>query len=704
LRIFMEKTRRNDPCPCGSGKRFKQCCGALAGERAGSPVPAGANPSPRFDEALALHKAGRLAEAEALYREVLASEPGHAEALHFLGLAAYQKGRSEEAAELIGRAIALAATSQMHTNRGAALQSLGRTDEAIASYRQAVALDPGFADPHYNLGLLYHSLGRHDEAAACFEKVLALSSGHADAFNNLGAALRDMGRPEDAIACYRRAVAIDPGLAGAWNNLGVAQRDLGRVDEAVESYRRALALDAAGPSAHMNFVNLGNALGDQGRVAEAAECFRRALALRPDDAEGYSSYLFVMAYQCALAPAAYLELARGWERSCVGEAERREAAGRVFARGPLAGRRLRVGYVSGDYRRHAVGHFLKTIFALHDRSRVEVFAYSTSGQRDEVTDEYLAVTDHWASLVGIGDAQAAERIRADGIDVLVDVSGHTAHNRLGIFARRAAPVQVHYLGFCASTGLSEMDYWMGDAILTPPEAQAHFSERLWRLPRIWVAYDGSGAAPEPAWRPDPGGHVWVGSFNNLAKINEATLALWAKVLLALPEGRLLLKTKDLADPGNRRRVLEFLAARGVPSGRVDLRDSSATPDWPSHMAYYNRLDVALDPVGGVGGGTTTCDALWMALPLVTLEGDRMASRMTASMLHAIGHPEWIARSEEEYVRKAVGLARDARGREALRSRLRAEVARSPMCDRAGLTRSLEDAYLGMYGRSLPGGR
>jgi predicted O-linked N-acetylglucosamine transferase (SPINDLY family) len=695
----MQQTRGNDPCPCGSGRRFGQCCGAAPAdapprERAAT-VPAGA----AFQEALALHQAGRLAEAEDLYRRVLASEPGHAGALHLSGLIALDAGRGEEAAELLGRAIARGPTAALCTALGAALQSLGRTDEAIASYRQAIALAPALADAHYKLGRLYQWLGRFDEAAACYGKVLALSSGHAGVHNDVGADFWEMGRPEDAIACYRRAVAIDPGLAGAWSNLGVALRDRGRTEEAVASYRRALALDAAGPSAHMNFVNLGNALGDQGRVAEAAECFRRALALRPDDAEGYSSYLFVMAYQCALAPAAYLELARGWERSCVGEAERREAAGRVFARGPLAGRRLRVGYVSGDYRRHAVGHFLKTIFALHDRSRVEVFAYSTSGQRDEVTDEYLAVTDHWASLVGIGDAQAAERIRADGIDVLVDVSGHTAHNRLGIFARRAAPVQVHYLGFCASTGLSEMDYWMGDAILTPPEAQAHFSERLWRLPRIWVAYDGSGAAPEPAWRPDPGGHVWVGSFNNLAKINEATLALWAKVLLALPEGRLLLKTKDLADPGNRRRVLEFLAARGVPSGRVDLRDSSATPDWPSHMAYYNRLDVALDPVGGVGGGTTTCDALWMALPLVTLEGDRMASRMTASMLHAIGHPEWIARSEEEYVRKAVGLARDARGREALRSRLRAEVARSPMCDRAGLTRSLEDAYLGMYGRS-----
>ena len=220
---------------------------------------------------------------------------------------------------------------------------------------------------------------------------------------------------------------------------------------------------------------------------------------------------------------------------------------------------------------------------------------------------------------------------------MIDLSGHTAHNRLGVFARRAAPVQAHYLGYFASTGLAGMDYWIGDEILTPATTDSHFSEQVWRLPRIWVSYDGRADAPVPDWRPSQGGAVWLGSFNNLGKLTPATLALWAQVLHALPQGKLLLKTKGLSDTGNRQRILEAMSGHGILPDRIELQDSSATPGWPAHMAYYDRLDIALDPVGGVGGGTTTCDALWMGVPVITLEGDRMASRMTASMLDAIGH-------------------------------------------------------------------
>lgn len=697
----MAMTRRNDPCPCGSGKRFKQCCGAIAEGQAGNAPAAAPSPLQEFNRALQLHQSGHLEQAEALYRQVLQAEPEHAEAIHFLGLIAHQTGKGEVAAELIDRAIRLNPTSQMHTNLGVVLQSLQRMDAAVESYRRAISLDPSFADPQYNLGLLYQLLGRNDEAVGCYERVLSLDSRHALAWNNLGEAMRELGRHEEALACYGKALALDPGFAGACNNMGVAYKEIGKVDDAVAWYRKALTLGPGDGAAHVHAcVNLGNALADQGNIPEAIACHRKALELKPDDAEAYSSHLFTMAYQAALGPQAYLELARGWEMACVSPQERQAAAARRYVRRPLRDRRLRIGYVSGDYRLHAVGSFLKSILSLHDRARVEVFAYNTGGRQDRTTEEYRALVDHWASLVGLGDAAAARRIEADDIDVLVDLSGHTAHNRIGIFARRAAPVQAHYLGFCASTGISEIDHWIGDETLTPPETDAHFSERVWRLPRVWVAYEGRSDAPVPASGPDAGGLVRLGSFNNLAKINASTLALWAKVLLALPEGRLLLKTKDLADAANRRRVLAILAEHGVPAERVELQDATATPDWSSHMAHYRHLDVALDPIGGVGGGTTTCDALWMAVPVVTLCGDRMASRMTASMLHAIGHPEWIAASEDEYVRKVVALARDSRGREVLRTSLRDRMARSPLCDTGGLTRCLEDAFFGMFRRWL----
>ncbi|MGC2459104.1 MAG: glycosyltransferase, partial [Gallionellaceae bacterium] len=333
-----------------------------------------------------------------------------------------------------------------------------------------------------------------------------------------------------------------------------------------------------------------------------------------------------------------------------------------------------------------------------DRSRVELFAYSTAGARDAVTGRIQAMVEHWLPVAGVSDAALRERIEADGIDVLIDLSGHTAHNRMAVFARRAAPVQVHYLGYFASTGLSEMDYFIGDAILTPPETDAQFSEQVWRLPRIRASYDGQADAPEPDWRPDAAGAIRVGSFSNLGKLTAETFELWAKVLHALPQGKLLLKTRALADAGNRRRILDVLAAAGISADRIELQSGEITPGWKEHMAYYDRLDIALDPIGAHGGYTTTCDALWMGVPVITLEGDRMASRMTASILSAIGHAEWIVHSEADYVARVAALAKDVELRKALRSAQRERMAGSPLCDAKDLAMKLEDAYFEMVER------
>jgi predicted O-linked N-acetylglucosamine transferase (SPINDLY family) len=343
-----------------------------------------------------------------------------------------------------------------------------------------------------------------------------------------------------------------------------------------------------------------------------------------------------------------------------------------------------------------VSYFIEQLFTYHDRERIELFAYSTQGHRDAITGRLQALAEHWVTLAGIPDTSIGERIEADGIDVLIDLAGHSANNRLGVFARRAAPVQAYYLGYFASTGLTEMDYWIGDEILTPPETDNHFSEQVWRLPRTSWSFNGKDAPP-PAWHPDPG-TVWIGSFNNLGKLTPKTLALWAKVLEVLPEGRLLLKTKELADARNRQRILVAMADHGISSDRIELQDRSATPDWFAHMAYYDRLDISLDPVGAMGGVTTTFDALWMAVPVIAMQGDRVASRATAAILDALGHREWIARSEAEYVDKIVCLARDVEQRKALRSSQRNRMASSPLCDPRGLALSLENAYFEMFER------
>jgi predicted O-linked N-acetylglucosamine transferase (SPINDLY family) len=434
---------------------------------------------------------------------------------------------------------------------------------------------------------------------------------------------------------------------------------------------------------------------------EAEASFRKALQIKPDFALAYSGLLFLHAYHATLDPVEYLSLARGWELACVPAAEREAAHRRSFGRPPPAGRRLKIAYVSGDFRQHAVSYFIEQLFARHNRARVELYAYSTAAMRDAVTERLQALAEHWLVVTGLSDEALRQRIEADGIDVLVDLSGHTAHNRLGAFARRAAPVQVHYLGYFASTGLTEMDYFIGDAVLTPPETDSHFRERVWRLPRIRASYDGRADAPEPAWQPDPAGTVWVGSFSNLGKLTPETFALWAQVLHALPQGKLLLKTRALADAGNCRRILDTMAGHGIAPQRIELQSSEVTPGWREHMAYYDRLDIVLDPVGAHGGYTTSCDALWMGVPVVTLEGDRMASRMTASILAAIGHAEWIAHSEAEYVDKVVALAGDRERRKALRSAQRECMAASPLCDAQDLASKLEEAYSEMFERQKP---
>jgi len=633
-----------------------------------------------------------------MYQQVLRSEPRHSVALHYSGVLAHQRGNHALAIDLIGRSLAIRPDdAEAHFDLGSIHQQQGELRAAVRCYRDALRIAPDAAEALINLGNTLKDLGEADEALACYRKAVSIRPDDTTAHFNFGNLCRDQGNPGEAAAHYRSAIRIRPAFAEAHNNLGNALKDLGDMGEALACYREALAIRPDYAEAHFN---LGNVLRDQGDAGEALARYRTALSIRPDYADAYTNMLFLHAYHGSLDPQGYLALARGWEQACVPERERQASRERMFQPTPLTGRRLRLGYVSGDFRTHAVSYFVEQLFAHHDRKRIELFAYSTCAGGDAVTARLQALVEHWVPSAGGPDAALRDRIEADGIDVLIDLSGHTGHNRLGVFARRAAPVQAHYLGYMASTGLSEMDYWIGDETLTPPETDAYYSETIWRLPRVWVAYEGKADAPVPARRTPADDAIWVGGFNHLAKLTPATLALWARVLGALPQARLLLKTKALAEAENRRRILDAMAGHGISPERIELRDIRLTPDWSSHMACYDSLDIALDPVGAIAGGTTSCDALWMGVPVVTLMGDRMASRMTASMLRALGHEEWIARSERDYIQKVVDLALDAQRRSALRFELRGQMAQSPLCDARGLARSLEAAYFEMLERWL----
>lgn len=588
----MEKLGRNDPCSCGSGRKYKLCCA----QSARSPSSVRANPALER-EALLHYRAGHFMQAEFLYQQVLAVEPDNTEALHRLGIIATEMGRLEIAFNLIRRAISIAPDN-----------------------------------PYY-----HGSLG------------------------NVFKARNEMQRAADA---YRRALALKPDLPEACNNLATVLRELGHWQEAIPYYEKALARGT--PAAAMIYSNL----------------------------------LFLCGSRALTSPEEYLERARGWDLACVAPRERQAARRRVLRRAPLAGRRLRVGYLSGDFRDHPVSYFMEPVLQHHDRERIELFAYSTHPREDEITRRLRNLVEHWVPYARAEERVLRERIAADAIDVLVDLSGHTVDNRIDVVARRVAPVQAHYLGFFASTGLTEMDYWIGDEWLTLVETDAHFSESVWRLPRVSVAYAGRMDAPRTLWRPADDGTVWLGSFNTLAKITPETLALWSRVLHALPEAKLLLKNKQLGEQANRRRVLEGFGEHGINPARIDLRDVSATRDWLEHMAYYDRLDIALDPIGSWNGNTTTCEALWMGVPVIAMLGDRAALRMTAPMLNALGHSEWIARAEQEYIDKIVNLARDVGLRATLRPAQRDRLIHSELGDARDLTEKLEQAYFAMYERWL----
>lgn len=638
---------------------------------------------------------GRHADATTAYKRALDIAPNHVETLANLAASLGELARFEEALACCQKALdAQPLLANLWSNKGAVLRGLKRHDEALAAYDRALRLENNSAQAWFGKALVLNSLKRYEEALRSCEEALRIDGGDARSWVAKGYALIQLGRYDQARIACEKAISIKADLSEAWNCLGQALQGQGHLNRALECFARAIHLD---PASAETLCNAGSVEQELGHLDQAQARFREALRIEPDNARAYGALLFLLSYHGLVEPREYLALARGWEVACVSADDRRAARERGFGNPPAAGRRLKVGYVSGDLRRHAVSFFVEQIFTCHDRGRIELFAYSTNPAEDAVTQRLRALVEHWRPAAGMTDIALRDCIEADGVDVLVDLSSHTAHGRPGVFARRAAPVQAHYLGYAASTGLTEMDYWIGDGIVTPPAAAGDFCEQIWRLPRTWVSYDGKDA-PVPGRLPREDGAVWLGSFNNLYKLSPRTLALWARVMTALPEARLLLKTRELAEPANRRRVLDAMQAQGVAAERIALMDGSETPDWTSHMACYNRLDVVLDPVGAVGGGTTTCDALWMALPVVAMEGDRMASRMTASMLQAIGRPEWIARDEDRYVAAVVALAGDTGLRDAWRMTGRERMAASPLCDARDLAACLENAYFEMYER------
>jgi protein O-GlcNAc transferase len=608
-------------------------------------------------------------------------------------------------------------------NLGYALQLKGHAEEAINYYLKALRINPNYAEAYFNLGLIYHDIGRVDDAIANYQSYIRFNQNDADVYLNIGHAMQlkgqidearfyylkalqlDPDNPqahnnlgtvfllkrqfEEAIKHFRKAIHLDPDFAAAYSGSGDVFREQGNLAKAMESYRISLSKDPASAKTHNN---LGIVLKDMGKIDDADVCFKNALKIQPDSASHYSNYLCSLNYNPRYdAPKIFnehLQFAKKFSgplsSSVVPHSNMR-----------IRNRRLKIGYVSPDFRRHSVAYFIEPVLAAHDKEAFEIFCYSNSVIRDEVSDRLKSNINRWTDITNVPDEEAAQSIRQDGVDILVDLAGHTANNRILLFARKPAPVQVTWIGYPATTGLSSIDYRIVDRYTDPPGMTERFyTEQLIRLPESSLCYLPDRDAPAAGSLPAlASGHVTFGSFNNLAKVSHEVISIWTKILKATPDSRLIMKTFSFRDETTRRYIMNIFTENDISAGRIELL--SPNPSITDHLNIYNFIDIALDtfPYNGV---TTTCEAMWMGVPVITLSGRTPASRAGVSLLSNVGLPELVARTPDEYVSIAVNLAGNPDRLQSLREHLRDTTACSPLCNAKTFTANLETCYRQMW--------
>jgi len=672
------------------------------------------------DLAVVLHRSGQIDRAIAEYRHALALAPDYFDAHNNMGLALQAKGQLDPAIASFERALALHPNSpQVHNNLGAAWRAKGQLDRAIEFYAQAIALRPDYADAHCNRGDAYYQKGEIDQAVACYLQALALNPDHAEASYNLANAMKDVGRLDDAIARYQKAISIKPGLVDAHNNLGAALAARGDVDAAIACYQRALALDPNHSGSHNNLgnlwtsrdqpdlaveclrralalhpgdsaalSNLGNAWKCAGQLDAAIACFRRALSLDAHCIAAHDNLLTTMHYHPDTTDQMVCAEARLWNRQF---AEPLRHHIRPHSNTRDASRRLRVGYMSSDFQGHASALFLLPLFRHHDRQQFDLFVYAQVPRPDAISKQLQEHASQWNGTVGLSDPQVAQQIRRDRIDILVDLKLHTADNRLMVFAHKPAPVQVTWLGYPGTTGMDAIDYRLTDPFLDPPGTdESIYSECSIRLPDTFWCYDPLATGPDVGALPcTQNGHITFGSLNNFCKVNDGVLAIWSKVLAAVPGSRLILMTP----PGNsRQRVIERFAGESIASDRIEF---VARQPRAMYLRTYHLIDIALDTFP-YNGHTTGLDALWMGVPVVTLLGKTIVGRAGLSQLSNLKLPELVAQSPGQYVQIASDLAGDQNRLANLRRVLRQRMELSPLMDAALFARNVESAYRMMW--------
>mgnify|MGYP000048887744 CR=1 FL=1 len=642
-----------------------------------------------FHLGLARKAQGAVAEAVGLFEKVLETDPNHAKALNNLGNALKAQGHWDEAVEAYRKAVkSEPGYVNAHNNMGNALQLLDRLDEAEAAYRQALFLAPKEAKIHGNLGVALQSLERLDEALESFKESFSLNPDQAGVLASLGNTYQDMERLEDAVAYFEQALVLNPDLPAIHNNLGNALQELGEFEKALASYDRAIALKA-------DYVeplnNRGNTLLRMCRFGDAVAAYRKALRTGPGYVKARSTLIFILDMDENTTNEDLQAERWAWNDVYVVPLAKER---KPHTNTPDPEKRLRIGYVSADFRRHSAAYIFGLPLIHYDRSRFDVICYSNCDGKDDMTARFRDSVTDWRNIAAITDGEAAEKIRADAIDILVDLSGHTRGNRLFIFARKPAPIQVTAWGHAVGTGLETMDYLFSDPVFMPPEDRKYCREDVIDLPcALGYLYpkDAPPLSPLPMLA---SGRVTFGCFNNIGKVSHGAMDVWCDLLNAVPGATLVLKDLRLNSPWLRDEVSGQLTRRGIEPDRFSLMGGTS---WTQHVEAYDRIDIALCPFP-LSGGTTTLEGFLMGVPSVTLRGKILNARGTASMNTVLGLEDWIAETPPNYIRIAKEKAADVEGLIRLRANLRSRLIASPICDPAQYVGAVETAYRTLWRR------
>ncbi len=603
-----------------------------------------------FRQAGQLRQSGDISHVEPLYRRIIETDPANADAYFELGNTLFDQGRVEDAADIFRKGQRInRILADMHNNQGVALETQGHLDESRKCFLDALHVNPSHTAARSNLANIYYKQERWSEAAECYRQVLRINANQAATHFNLGLCLQKLGRIEEACASYGQALARNPNHADAHNNLG-------------------------------------NALFAQGLYEDGIACFEKSLASNPTNVAAHNNIIFGLHFCPEKDALAICEECRRFDRL---HAEPLKKTILPHANDRSLERRLRIGYVSGDFSGHPVGRFLLPLLANHDRSGFEIFCYSSVKEVDAVTARCRELSECWRNVRHASDEELAHVIRAEQIDILVDLAMHAADSRLLVFARKPAPVQVSYLAYCSTTGLSAMDYRLTDPYLDPPGLNDRcYSEKSIRLPETYWCYQPVLTLPKTPLPALQNGYVTFGCLNAFGKASTPTLKAWNLLLRTLPESRLLL----YAPPISRSRLRDRLIEGGVAAERLEFVDKMPSGEY---FETYQRMDVALDPFP-YGGGTTTCDALWMGVPVVSLAGKTGVGRGGVSILCNVGLPDLLAHNIDEYVASAVKLAGNLPRLNALRTGMRERMICSPLMDAPRFARHVEAAYRAMW--------